>query len=404
MTAARARPVCSHCSVPTRAAELSAEGLCRLCLEEEGPPPDADLEAAGVQACRASGIIAIARPCAWDKCNSCVSLRGRTSTAPPPERPKRARASHFTELDAECLRRYFSRALRAGIGVGASSLSGMASRQGENPNYKTTELPSRTEPRCPICAAKMRAPPKFRVSAAPAAVTSADLLAALMDAPPIITTAEQAAEIEYTPPSEDAIRTAAAPLTPSHNHSRADREALKPIRVYDKELPSGQLVQVQVMPPSLEPHTYESHFIQCKGNSGGGKFGSWDDEAVDYVQGRSSETQINRVLAHMSALHQDVLENYYASNEEWRDVDSRLGEMAAVALMTTALRKAHEQASLAGKAGTYRDTLEALKLRANETTTGREAAARKLEAMRTEAEEMVNEAQVAYAWAATVYG
>lgn len=192
-------------------------------------------------------------------------------------------------------------------------------------------------------------------------------------------------------------------ITTSHHHSKADLEAFKPIRFYDKEV-NGKLVQVQVFPSSIEPLTYESHRIRAKASGGSGKCGSWDDEAVDFVEGRLSESAVNRILAKLPETHRDRLESYYSQTEELAvrsGRDPHLGAYVEVALLTEAAQKAHDALAENGEVVTLRDTLETLRKRASGTGTNREPAVRRLESMRKQAEKLVAESQVAYALAAS---
>lgn len=409
------KPRCSHCLVVIPVGEVAPYGLCRVCLETEGPPIVQEVEEAGVRAARAAGIHATARPCNDTDCKTCVSMRGGPvgPYGMSVGRQRHSRDAQFTYRDEENLKRYFGRALRSGIGGGpGSGLGALIARLGETTNHQTSEMPARTEPRCPVCAAKLvrrslaektvskRRDNRTKLGLRPGIVTQEKLRKIIMGED--IAPAEEA-PIPPPPLTEAQASKAASPLVSTHRHSKVDVEAFKPIRVYDKEL-GGRLIQVQVFAPSIEPHTYESHRIQTDTSEGSGKFGSWDEQAVEYVHARLGEPEVTRVLAHLSELHQAVLEDYYAANEEWRSMDQTLGAFTAIVIRTKTLQKLHDdEGEKTGSPGTLRDTLLALKRRANGTGTGREAANNRLSAMRKEAETMLLDAQVAYGWAAAAY-
>lgn len=436
---------CTHCLLAIPQGEVAPHGYCRVCLPEEGPPIEFLVEQAAVRACRAAGLRAMARPCAWEDCKPdsrapCASCRPFHDRRPSPvEVAKKERSTNFTDRDESDLRRYFSKTQKTGIGVGSSSgFTMMCDRIGEAVNFKSKEQPQRTEPRCPICAAQAVSSAKQKTEAAItkriATQRAADLLDVIVGDETLETAApaierlipvvaevpnelrealvEAAAEAERGNRLLESIHaaivgnSAASPLTATHRHSKSDLEDFKPIRHYDREVivdGKTQLVQVAVYPPSLEPLTYESHRVPTHGSSGAGKFGSWDDEAVDYVEGRSSETLVNRVLAKLPERSRDLLEAFYTQTEELTvrsGSDSLLGAYAEVALVTEAAQKAHNDAAEGGQVATVRDVVEALKKRASGTSTNREAAVKRLETMRSQAEELVLKAQIAYAWAA----
>jgi hypothetical protein len=400
-----ARGRCTHCLVLVPAGERTPYGLCRVCLESEGPPVRPEREREAVTRGRNAGLRAISRPCIDGRCWSCVSMRGGPvgplGVAPKNARRPHERSAQFSDYDAECLKRYFSKTIRAGIGVGTGS--NLGSGEGTNPN--TLEKPQRTEPRCPICVAAAVTRHEQRKSEYVAKKlngikTETAELAEIVkgDGLPM---PEETAELcmalavsEAGPPSLTAheAEAFANPLTAGHDHSKRDREAIKPIRVYDKEI-DGRLVQVQVMPPSLEPLAYASWSIQTGGDEGAGKFGAWDDDAVDYVSGREGEKRVSKILGKLATHHQDALEAYYATQNE-QGSSSGLGAMAGVALLTRAAREAHGALARAGKGGTIRDTISIL------TKLGK-AEAPTRERIRREAEELLLEAKWEYGKAAS---
>lgn len=162
---ARLPRICSHCSLPVPKGEPLVEGLCRRCIDEEGPPVDDELEVRVVAEVLGSGLRAIARACADGdpritdptKCETCRAIHAtrRKRDYAPTKAPHPAR---FLHQDGEDLRRYYSKTQSAGIGARKGTmLDAMAERTGEPAKWKSKEKPQRTEPRCPVCAAKARA-------------------------------------------------------------------------------------------------------------------------------------------------------------------------------------------------------------------------------------------------------
>jgi hypothetical protein len=322
---------------------------------------------------------------------------------PKSERRTYERSAQFSDKDAENLRRHFSKPLRSGIG--ANSGSNLGSGDGTNPN--STEQPKRTEPRCPICASKVRSGTSrwtkeslktwFRDHSLRelGQRLAAEKGISFRKARPLVL----AMAVASSGLTEERTRELSAPMTPGHDHSRNDREAVEPIRVYDKEI-NGQLVQVKVMPPSLEPLAQASWAIDAKDTGGSGKFGSWDDQACDYVQARVGQAEVNGILDRLSHGHQDALESYYSTLQDRGSGDAALGALAGVALLTKAAQRAHAELAAEGVIGSMRATISSLMDRIGGKGPIRDAAIRHRDAIRREAEALLIDAKSAYAQAA----
>ena len=338
---------CLHCTVPTSDVELTA-GYCHLCATEEGPAGDDGGSEAAASSCVDAGLNVIPSPCDGTttngrtfQCTTCDPNRTQALAAPI-EKRRRYRHGAFSDVDVEELKNHFSKPAPVVPGT-SSGFGAMCSRIGKAVNQQTKERPNRTEPRCPICG---------------------------------------------------------DPLTQWHVCNSAARQVFlaNPTSVRDIEV-GGQLVQVSVYPGSGEPLAYDSQLLQSTGDHGAGRFGSWDEKAVDFVQARRRARHIHATLQRVGAWHTSVLEARYAAQEEQSASDERIRDLASVALMTTALQKLHDQRAHDGIVENSRETLHVL-TQAATTAKERDWAVEHLRAIRAEAEQLVIAAQNAYAEAA----
>lgn len=424
---------CANCSVPMPMRELTDGGICRLCIDEEGTPIDDDLEAEAVRRCQAAGLKAHARPCGEEDCKSCLMIRGMRPPEGAPLARGRRRKPIFNDFDAERLKTFFSRPPSAGIG-GAGGFGAMVERIREATDYKArleqaSQQRSRMTPGCPICAAKAAVLRFRKVGRGSKAefvssgvVTTVDMLALLGVAP-----SGETPPFDDAEPTDQDVEATISRLTPKHGHSAKDRAAVAPVRVYDKEV-RGQVVQVRVMPPTIGPESAESEMVATNETQSCGRYGSWEDQATDHTDETRSRVMVRRALERLPRALYDVLEARYGSGEERAAKGLIIGEYAAVAVMTPTAVRLRKQRARDGELDL--EDIEELGLDENgdakarkvsirtapsergvlldldeKRTSGagsaevRKEAKTMLERIRAESEELVRQAQEAYAWA-----
>lgn len=334
---------CRHCRVRTPPRELT-RGFCHKCFADEAeelPPLETEaIERGALYRARRAGLRAFGRVCGHEKC-SCSRLR---KEAPPAVAAQRRITAVFTDGDERDLHTYFG---PTSSGQSAyltkRARSGMRVVDGqedsEAPNWKTTEIPSRTEPGCPICW---------------------------------------------------------KPLTPGHDHPMTERRAWieRPLRVYDTEV-GGQLIQVHVYAPTQDPETRTCELVEHCSGSSSVHFRAAEIDMINEVGGRDRKTRVHRVLSRVPSKHAEVLEARYAPNQELASADATLGIYASVALLTDTLYRERAESSESPRSALAKLTHDSVDQQVSQVR--RDEIRKKLETIRDEAQVLLLRAQQSYA-------
>jgi hypothetical protein len=161
--------------------------------------------------------------------------------------------------------------------------------------------------------------------------------------------------------------------------------------------------------------------VDVSASTHAGRFGSWEDQMAAYLDSRHRQMRVWRVLSRLPQWARDVLEARYGENSE-AAASSKLGVLAPVALLTQTARfirdsraqagdvewVEHEEPDVDGKpkggrtqrAPTTRGVLVEMAHRARSSTASaqeRSSSAEALERIRREAEELLRQAESAFA-------